>query len=562
MYDGTGVGALDGAYTNDWHQFDDASLLLWVSGGNPSHRAADFFGGYKTSFGYIPLRSSGSAIPSNATISSVIMTARMGADAGNTGTFKFMLDGVAASPSQSQSAGATVSWDATASGSWTSATVLTRSIGILSDQNGGVEIAGWYHPVALTVTWAVPTPWSLTLPTMTLYTMSIAQPSTYTLPFDIFSGGVLYPAGTTFTWSAAADPGDTGWWVTSDAFAGAVYLVPSTTRPAAPRGFVEVTAFATGATKWAGGFPGVSTTFNNHLVYAAGGYVVGTTSPSVRIYDGLTDRSIASLPNTSGGSVPRAVTTMITANGVVYLATFDSGTSSADWVGRIFSLNIENGQLTPIGNPLTTGHFPYALCWHAGRLWCGTHRQNTAVSGKVFYIRPGIDTDWTADYDLATSSVSSVTSLVSFQGKLYVGTNNAAASFAKVLVRDTAGTYTTSLTLSGGAATAGNGVPALVEFSGALYASFYNADTPVISSIRKFDGSSWSTAYTASGSTLVPFIAFPTDGAVLVAIGGGVGISAVVIKTPDGSSWTNQSVFLSQPATASTGLAAFGVVVH
>lgn len=405
--------------------------------------------------------------------------------------------------------------------------------------------------------------WKLSLPTITGYLVSLAQPIDYVLPFDIFSGGVFYPSGTIFSWTATTQPTDKGWWMSNgDAYAGAAFVVDNADRPKAPRGYTEVTAFATGSTAWSGGFPGSVTGFANHMVYAPGGYTVGTDSPTLRIYDGLFDRPIATIPNTSANAVPKAVMTTLTANGVVYVATFDSGTSSADWVGRVFSLNVESGQMTPMGNPLTTGHMPYALCWHAGRLWCGTHRQSSAASGKVFYIRPGIDTDWTADYDLSTSSVANCASLCSFQGKLYMGTTGAAGTFAKVLVRDTAGAYTTSLTLSGGAATANNGVPALAEFGSKLYATYYNADTPVIASIRKYDGSSWSTAYSGSGTTLVPFVGLPTDLTTLLAIGGGVGTAAVLLKTADGTTWTDQSVFLSQGTPSSTGLPAFAVVVH
>lgn len=323
-----------------------------------------------------------------------------------------------------------------------------------------------------------------------------------------------------------------------------------------------MSTFATGSANFYGGFPSVAAGFNNRLVYAPGGYTVGTDAPTLRIYDGQFDRPLATLPNTSGGVVPKAVMTVLTANGVVYIATFDSGTSSADWVGRVFSLDVESGQMTPVGLPLTTGYLPYALCWHAGQLWCGTHRQSSAVSGKIFRIRPGIDTDWTLDYTLSSSSVASCSSLWAYGGKLYVGTTNAAASFAKVLVRDTAGAYTTSLTASGGTAAANNGFPSMADFGGNLYAGFFNADTPAVSKIYKYDGSSWSTAYTGSGSTIVPYVGLFSDLTSFFAIGGGVGYSAVLLKTTDGTSWTDESVFLSQGSPASTGLPAFGVVVH
>lgn len=455
---------------------------------------------------------------------------------------------------------------------WTYEDLFTEQAGvgngynrfIYSMNDNGHAYASYQIDRVYLVVDTAPVPWwKLMLPTITGYLSQLAQPIDYVLPFDIFSGGVFYPTGTVFPWITASAPTDKGWWMSNaDAFAGAPFVIDSADRPQSPRGFTEMATFATGSTNWCSGFPGPAAGFANHLLYAKGGYVVGTDSPTLRIYDGLFDRPIATIPNTSANAVPKAVVTTLTANGVVYVATFDSGTSSADWVGRVFSLNVENGQMTPMGAPLPAGHLPYALCWHAGRLWCGTHRQSSAASGKVFYIRPGIDADWTVDYDLSTSSVANCSSLCSFQGKLYVGTTGAAGTFAKVLVRDTAGAYTTSLTLSGGAATANNGVPALAEFSNKLYATYYNADTPVVASIRKYDGTSWSVAYTGSGSTLVPFVGLPTDLSTLLAIGGGVGTAAVLLKTADGTTWTDQSVFLSQSSPSSAGLPAFAVVVH
>lgn len=559
-------GALAGVpFVNDWHRNAGITTLLHWGRGEEAGTITNFFGSQLTDVGFTMTPLSG-AVPSNATISSVVANIAGSGAAGGGDKLVIVVGTSTSSPVVINAPSAVHNVDITSLATWTPSMLTTVQSGIrtFSVQNAVLmqpnsNVTGGF---SWTITYSVPTPWSLTLPTMTLYVMSTTQPTDYTLAFDVFSGGVLYPAGTVFSWVAAVDPGDTGWWVSSDAFAGAVYMVPSTTRPSAPRGFVEITTFATGSTAWCGGFPGPAAGFANHMLYAVGGYVVSTDSPTLRIYDGLFDRPIATIPNTSANAIPKAVMTTLTANGVVYVATFDSGTSSADWVGRVFSLNVESGQMTPLGNPLTTGHMPYALCWHAGRLWCGTHRQSSAASGKIFYIRPGIDTDWTADYDLSTSAVANCSSLCSFQGKLYVGTTGAAGTFAKVLVRDTAGAYTTSLTLSGGAAAANNGVPALAEFSSKLYATYYNADTPVIASIRKFDGSSWSVAYTGSGSTLVPFVGLPTDLANLLAIGGAVGTAAVVLKTADGTTWTDQSAFLSQSTPASAGLPAFAVVVH
>ncbi len=433
---------------------------------------------------------------------------------------------------------------------------------VLTTPNATVDYG--YNPVATyanAFTFGTPT-YELDLPGLTVYQFTSTPPPDFTLPNPVFFNGVFYATGTVFEWQqSSAVPTDKGWWLSVDEdFAGEA-LVLSDSRPKNPRSFAEITAFANGSTGMMGGFPGPSCMFNNHMVYAAGGYTLGTDAPSIRITDGQFDREVCQLPKTAAGATPRAVMTMLTANGTIYLSTLDSGSSSSDWSGRVFRLDIESGQLAPIGAALTTGHVPYALAWHEGRLWCGTNRQSSAASGKIFFFRPDIDTVWTDDYTLSSSSVAGCTSLLSYKGILYVGTSNAAAAFAKVLRRSELGVYTTSQTGSGGTAAANNAFLALAEFSGKLYATFFNADTPLVSKIYKFDNTSWSTSYTGATSTLVPFIALPVDRTTLVAIGGGLSYNGTVLTTADGTTWSDKTAFLSQNSPASTALPVWGILM-
>lgn len=386
------------------------------------------------------------------------------------------------------------------------------------------------------------------------------KPDDFTLDFPIWYLDEYYPPGYKYTWVISnLPPTDTGWWVSrSEVFSGQGNLI-NHARPKDPRSYQEIATFAAGSAGALGGSPGPSTIFNNHLIYAEGNYIAGVTNPVIRIFDGTFDREVIRVPNASSSVIPKAVMTMITANDTIYLSTFDSGTTSANWSGRVFSLSIETGKIEPIGDPLTTGHMPYALVWHMGRLWCGTNCQDPTAPGKIFWIRPGIDTAWTEDYTLSTGGVSS---LKTFKGLLYVGTTAPAATFAKVLVRSAFGTYTTSLTATGGTATANNGFYALGEFNSNLYATFWNDDATDVAKIYKFDGSSWTTSYTGSGSTLAPYVGLLVDSDILLAIGGGMGKTAVLLTTPDGTTWNNRSIFLTQGDPASTGIPVFGTVVR
>lgn len=387
---------------------------------------------------------------------------------------------------------------------------------------------------------------------------SATQPSNYTLRFPVWKGGTYYPKGTIITWSATTDPDDEGWWFSDEAFAGAAIILDDS-RPKNPRGFVEVNGFATGSNFPYSSYPGVAAVVNNRLYYTPEGYTVGTTKPTIRTFDGTYDREVCAIPLTSSAAVPKAIMSLLAANGTLYLSTYDSGTNSSDYAGRVFQLNLETGVLTPIGaaSTFSGGQLPYALAWHNGRLWCGTSTSDPSTEGKIYYFRPEQDTEWTLEHTLAVGCVSS---MQSYKGKLYIGTTAPAATFARVMVRGTDNSYSVSQTASGGTAAANNGFPSMVVFGENLYAGFWNDDTSEVATIYKFDNSSWSTAYSGTGDTVVPYVALATDGEFIYAIGGGTGRSAVLLTSANGTSWNDRTVFLGQSSPESTGLPAFGVI--
>lgn len=383
-----------------------------------------------------------------------------------------------------------------------------------------------------------------------------------TFPYPIFFNGIWYPQNTLFVWTNTVAPLKPGWWLSiSNDFNGAAYVIAQAV-PHNPRSFDELSTFAAGSAGMQGGFPGPACVWNNRLVYAEGGYTVGVNQPPIDIYDGSFNHTIALVPTTSTGGIPQAVVTMISANGTVYFSTLDSGTSSANYSGRVFSLSINTGQMVQLGlsTDFATGDVPYSLVWFFGKLWCGTNRADGTAS-HVYWIRPGIDTNWTQDLALSSKSQGGATSMAVYQGNLYVGCSNQAGTFAQVLKRDTSGNWTTSDTASGGTATTNNAYLALAVFGTNLYATYWNNDTPVKSLIRQFNGSSWTTVYTGSGDTLVPLIGLPQDQGNLLAIGGGLTYNGAVVETQNGTSWTDNSAFLTGN-TGQTALPVFGVVVR
>lgn len=358
-------------------------------------------------------------------------------------------------------------------------------------------------------------------------------------------------------WAACTGPTSlSGWYWSLTGFGGAS-VVTSGGSPANPRSWTDIATWATGGRAVLGGSPGAMCVSNNRIFYPATGYTVGTAFPLLRMFDGRKDIQLTQLPPTTTNVVPKAVISMLSANGTIYLTTWDTGTSSADWAGRVFQLDAVTGILTALGTVFASGELPYALAWHMGRLWCGT-TNGIGTVGNVYYFRPGQDTAWTSDHTCAQG----VDALVSFNGKLYVGVDAAAGARGKVLVRDTAGAYTTSQTGAGGTAAVNNGYLALRVFQNNLYASYYNADAPLVSRIEKFDGTTWTTAYTGVGGTLKPFILLGEDSNLLFAVSGKTGTAATIINTADGTSWTNLSSELPAPEQGlTTLLPMFGAVV-
>lgn len=395
----------------------------------------------------------------------------------------------------------------------------------------------------------------------------------FDIPFSPIPGGPVFPPGTFVPWVPTATPDTRGWWLSVDeGFAGAGTVLNNSS-PKAPRGYSECSAVgSTGRIPGTMGC-GVAAVWRNKLVYAARGYTItddanNHTEASIRMFDGTSDREIVTIPLTVPSTTVqhRGVMTVLAANDTIYLCTQDTGLDNALETGRVFNLDPISGTLTQLGAVFPTGHLPWALAWHLGRLWCGTYRGNEASGGKVYYFRPGIDTAWTEDFDLATIPLHGVTSLYSFKGLLYVGTTGwqlAGSPFTnspgRILVRDGLGAYTTSVTGPGTANTSGLSFVSMIEFGGNLYATLAGSGTTV-GKVYKFDGTTWTVPYTNPGVNVVPFNLM-VDGSTLYAFGGGsITDDAMLIKSTNGTSWTDLSAFLSNTTRHSVALQAWGVI--
>lgn len=301
-----------------------------------------------------------------------------------------------------------------------------------------------------------------------------------------------------------------------------------------------------------------ATVWNNQLFYAgnpasAGGFTQGTTAPNIRVFDGSVDREFALIPiNPSSGVVSWAIFHMMTEANSLYVATQDSGAIGAT-LGSVYKLNPVTGGFTKLGATFPAGFPPFCLTWYQGKLWAGTFSGDATQSGRVYWIRPDIDTAWTLD-NTSAAGQGEITAITQYAGNLYTANWGSTGLAGLVRRRDTAGTWTTSQT--GPTTAAAQGYISLRVFGANLYASYFD-NTNNTWQIEKFNDTSWSTVNSAS---LEDAYFLYTDGATLYAFDGSNSGSPTLLITTNGTSWTARSLgSWSSPAAAGQG-SAFGVL--
>lgn len=344
-------------------------------------------------------------------------------------------------------------------------------------------------------------------------------------------------ARTIYVGKAVASTGaSSGWYASTDLFATAPPVASGIANTVGRAKRTNLAAPATG--RWQQMSPaGVS--YNNRLYYAGDNYTLGTTAPEIRVWDGVTDRQLCTVPgfiNKSSNSVQTyAIQQMCVAtDGYIYLTTYGTGVGVATYEGHVWRLNPETGALVMIGARFTDC-FPEAIIWFANRLWTGTY---TGASGttlaKIYSYRPGIDTAWQLAFTTAASP--GIRNFASYKGKLYATLDGGSAGAAPlVVVRSSLGVWSTSFTGTAGALTTNLGA---IVFKNNLYVSYYS-DLSVSSLLKKYDGTSWTTVYTAAGSLLFPYYFFQDNGTLFAV--GAYGSVRIMLTTTDGSSWTDRS---------------------
>lgn len=242
----------------------------------------------------------------------------------------------------------------------------------------------------------------------------------------------------------------------------------------------------------------------NRLFYAADDYVQGTDAPPIRCFTGTKDFEVARIPEWFNAGVrtqANAIIRLMAFNGYIYLTTWDGG-ATPNFAGRVFRLDPNTGTLLQIGEAFgnqageKTGGMPFSMCGWNGRLWVGTANAEAAPAGKIYWIRPGVDTTWTLDHTCAAGQGNALCMTgFSTTGSLYVGTDGVGGVAGLVLQRTPAGVWSTSDTgLQTGAR---NRYDVIQEHEGNLYVHYWNPGLlPGANQwvIRKYTGTAWSTA--------------------------------------------------------------------
>lgn len=221
---------------------------------------------------------------------------------------------------------------------------------------------------------------------------------------------------------------------------------------------------------------------DNYTQHIAGS-VDGDLLP-LRMWDGSIDREIARVPkstyladNFSTSGHGYYIWNIILDGTKCYFSTFDWATN-ATFYSRVFSLDTVTGEIVQIGNSSQLGGdisntgLVFALYFSQGYLWAAVGQGSgdglaASFTGKIYRIRPGVDTSWTLDGTFATDETP--ISIASYRGQLFVGTYRNDTAEARLMRRAVDGTWASVATSGGVPSTFGSRIGSLIVYNDALY---------------------------------------------------------------------------------------------
>lgn len=185
------------------------------------------------------------------------------------------------------------------------------------------------------------------------------------------------------------------------------------------------------------------------------------------------------------------------------ISTLDDVTTAR---GRVFLLNVTNGQLTQLGaeTDLSSG-YPAHVIVYGGRIFIGTRNTSGGSTGFVKWTRIG-DPTWTTDLT-TVSTRGYCTGLAVFKGLLYSGWECDVGGTGAVYQRAAAGGWTAVSVTDGTASSANYGPFVVSRDGGTLYAYWCsgNGASPIDRIRKTTDGSAWSDEKTLNVANLTDF---------------------------------------------------------
>lgn len=180
-----------------------------------------------------------------------------------------------------------------------------------------------------------------------------------------------------------------GWWKSSHD--NLVLVSPAdftvTTAPVAPRNWGKISSVVASGGIYMGGTPCI--TIDDVIYYAGDDYTQGTDNPPLCRYDGRVSTTVLELPFITGSTPSKAILSLAADDdGRLFISTWDSGTTSSDFVGRVYIYT--NNTLTRVdGSLFTGGKLPYTMAWFNNALYVGVSKQDPSSTTEV--IRLPID---------------------------------------------------------------------------------------------------------------------------------------------------------------------------
>lgn len=288
--------------------------------------------------------------------------------------------------------------------------------------------------------------------------------------------------------------------------------------------------------------------------------------PAIRTWDGTIDKEILRIPKNPTITTPAMYVFDTLLSGTILYVIVHDTIAVATIRSRVLRIDTTTFAVTQVGERFgpDTGDLGggtiFALCMtlHQGFLYLGAGEGtiNQGATGKIYRIRPTIDSNWTLDttFDAKESTYT----LASYKGRLFAGNGYSfdLGGAGRIMVRSGIGAWTLSNSTTGNRNGQWSGMSVLGEN---LYAAAFNKDSIAnnTGTINKYDNTSWSVVYTVDSQPINPkrgTISFVHNNRIYFLSGLSEGSLTEVDHSSNGTSWTAKTV-------SAVGLTALGVVI-